>query len=185
MGKNRIHVRRYKTWSNVSNNSCVFFFFFFFFTQSTFSRPFIINSFSLAYINKFNFRSVFFLTSRYIRSKIFKNSNRENRKGNVSRMPRNINPWGFSGSVIFIFFFSFLSLDFLSDYWLPFPFSRHISVFFVEWNSVQWEKKEKKLAKSDFDVSRKILCFWLVELDEITRNHGSPTSFGTVRIVQI
>lgn len=85
----------------------------------------------------------------------------------------------------FLFFFSFLSLDFLSDYWLPFPFSRHISMFFVEWNSVQWEKKEKKLAKSDFDVSRKILCFWLVELDEITRNHGSPTSFGTVRIVQI
>lgn len=48
----------------------------------------------------------------------------------------------------FLFFFSFLSLDFLSDYWLPFPFSRHISMFFVEWNSVQWEKKEKSWQKA-------------------------------------
>lgn len=99
-------------------------------------------------------------------------------------MPRNINPWGFSESVIFIFFFfslSRFSFRLLTSVSL---FASHLYVFCrMEFGSMREEGK--KLAKSDFDVSRKILCFWLVELDEITRNHGSPTSFGTVRIVQI
>lgn len=98
-------------------------------------------------------------------------------------MPRNINPWGFSESVIFIFFFfslSRFSFRLLTSVSL---FASHLCVFCrMEFGSM---REGKKLAKSDFDVSRKILCFWLVELDEITRNHGSPTSFGTVRIVQI
>lgn len=93
-------------------------------------------------------------------------------------------PEDFRGpSFLFFFFFSLSRFSFrlLTSVSL---FASHLCVFCrMEFGSMREEGK--KLAKSDFDVSRKILCFWLVELDEITRNHGSPTSFGTVRIVQI
>lgn len=159
-----------------------FLFFFFFFTQSIFFRPFTIDSFSGLHHNKFNFRSVFFLTSLYtqkslkipIAIEIAKIGKEMYHVCHVILIPED-----FRGPSFLFFFFSLFRFSFR----LLFLSSRHISMFCrMEFDSMR-EEEGKKQAKSD--VSRKILCFWLVELDEITRNHGSPTSFGTVRIVRI
>lgn len=163
--------RSLETWQSRSR---------FLFTRNTFSR------FFFRYINKFNFRSVLFLTSIYTQKSLEIPIAVE-----IARIGKEmyhacrvyINPWGFSGSVVFIFF-SFLSFGFLFDYWFPFFSSRNISIFRrMEFGSMREEGK--KLARGEFRCVPKDIVFWLVELDEITRNHGSPTPFSTVRTMRI